>query len=339
MLMNHKIVDICKNYHGAAVHNTAMSSYYLTSNINRTIPIHSWTNAHNITVAFMLAELSNHQKTKSIQSNSSDHSSTQHSQEPIRGRSRAPSSRPSLNRSQSQNEKDRKQKPQVPQRPPKPVSNGHVSKVAEDINRNNSLPKPNVRPRGKSVDRMSTERRKVHTDQRAITPKFVDNNYNQIVPPPRLPKPQKSFLQKFQKSQRPSSPVHQNSSNVVGNSQDFGTDIVLPPPAEFMGSTTHLATSQPSYGDYELLSPEAQYEKCDIHPTMSRQSMPESNYVYNQTAERHVMNGGHNTSTYTPRASYQQRKPDAQADLNTYHVNPGYARTLINHSHQYSTEL
>lgn len=218
----------------------------------------------------------------------------------------------------------------MPQRPPKHVVNGHTLNTSkEEANRSETLTRPHIRPRGKSCDRMSTERRKVPFDQRVSPFKHADNNHNQIVPPPRLKKPHATTLP---------SKLTNPKEVTTSNTSYFSTDIVLPPPAEFMGSTTHLATNQPSYGDYELLSPEAQYEKCDLHPTLSTQSTTESNHIYNKNAQRTIENGGQNSPRYTPRATYHQ-KPHVANNPNTYQFNPNYATILGNHRHQYSTEL
>lgn len=247
-------------------------------------------------------------------------------------------SKPVLSRSHSQSERDYRQRPQVPQRPQTAQRNNNNSTSNIEVKEKGPAPKPKVRPRGKSVDRMTTERRKVYDTY--VQPPQPTIQSKKIVPPPRMPKPQMTKSTTHQRIQKP-----QDKSNY--QCAESTTDIVLPPPLEFQEPTSVLATDKPSYGDYELLSPEAQYERCVLHPTLPRNSQADSNLTYNQMRYHQNLHSSNsdsstNSSVNSPGNGYKQAdryNGHSPNDLNMYKHNPNYARTLINHRHQYSTEL
>ncbi|KAF6019722.1 hypothetical protein EB796_021950 [Bugula neritina] len=131
-------------------------------------------------------------------------------------------------------------------------------------------------------------------------------------------------------------------------------DIVLPPPPQFQENTTPLAAQYPSYGDYEVLSPDASYQ-FNGHPLTPPSYVPYNQYNYHQKIavdqlgnslnEKLMFSKEHNSSstnnntglTYSPLVSHNINGFPTQS----WHYDsksPGRGHT-VSHHHQYSTEL
>lgn len=124
-----------------------------------------------------------------------------------------------------------------------------------------------------------------------------------------------------------------NNSNINSSA----IDVVLPPPPEFQGPTKPAEgfMSQQTYGDYELLSPDAGYD-------------------YNPWNTQHVHNGQmlNSNSGYRSKGNIEGCKHQPQSKLINgiksmrnnimlNHTNQplNKAYSIVRHSQQYSTEL
>lgn len=142
------------------------------------------------------------------------------------------------------------------------------------------------------------------------------------------------------------------------NSNDCADDIVLPPPPEFQGGTgsSAILNEQPSYGDYELLSPDSSYH-CNIHPIASPRSLPQT-HANNQNSYHRIAvenlqrnlrdNLKASSPEYTKTNSSQPSGKGLKYPPPYSHSRPNDIRNntrenlrtnFINHRHQYSTEL
>lgn len=145
-------------------------------------------------------------------------------------------------------------------------------------------------------------------------------------------------------------PLPSSSAEVSSN------DILLAPPPEFQESVNDpvlaLASQHPSYGDYELLSQDVQYN-CATQPIstartnalLAEQNNNQKNNFHQRVSidqlQTHKVDSGTHTHGNTTRNYSQTRKHFSEYSYqqNLYPVPSMRHVTIINHQHQYSTEL
>lgn len=151
-------------------------------------------------------------------------------------------------------------------------------------------------------------------------------------------------------------PFHKTKETVVipqssenSHAGQFRTnDIVLPPPPQFQEGSG-LPNQQPSYGDYELLSPDSSYP-CNVKPTVTSRRSPS----VTQNGYHHRVAVDQLQTNLRDKLNVASKSNKPQTNVNGLGYSPYYSNGLsshdtrskanqrtrfVSHQCQYSTEL